>query len=248
MVRNGLQSSRWAMPKGAAAAPVAAAPVTVPPPAANFSWADDVEENLPLPAAAVPVTPVTPSSSNSSSNDGSRPSSGLSSSRWATKPTPAAQTLPTPPSTPPAARKSSSNNNSALAPLVIAFFDESIQTVKMENPLAPGDKGLAASRWATPAPATSPATTTSPAPAKPLLEERGQGVKMVNFFKPGDKGLSASRWAAPVTPAPTTPITSTASSPPAPAKPLLEERGQGVKMVNTFKKGDKGLAASRWAH
>ncbi|KAK3937824.1 hypothetical protein QBC46DRAFT_344196 [Diplogelasinospora grovesii] len=95
----------------------------------------------------------------------------------------------------------------------------------MVNTFKKGDKGLAASRWATPAPVTpaptTPITNTAsspPAPAKPLLEERGQGVKMVNFFKPGDKGLSASRWAtpAPVTPAPTT-------TSPAPVKTFLED-------------------------
>ncbi|KAK4211066.1 hypothetical protein QBC37DRAFT_376411 [Rhypophila decipiens] len=73
--------------------------------------------------------------------------------------------------------------------------------VTMVNPMPQGAKGLAASRWATPAKATPPTkpVSTKPAPTKPasktVLCQESPGVTMVNTFPPGAKGLAASRWA-----------------------------------------------------
>ncbi|KAM7182678.1 hypothetical protein V8F33_014116 [Rhypophila sp. PSN 637] len=107
--------------------------------------------------------------------------------RWATPiPTPA----PTKPAPAPAPAKST----------VRVIYKESPR-VTMENLLPPGAKGLAASRWVTPA---KPTRQTKPAPIKPV---ESPCVTMVNPFPPGAKGLAASHWATPIAtptkPAPT---------------------------------------------
>ncbi|KAM7182679.1 hypothetical protein V8F33_014117 [Rhypophila sp. PSN 637] len=90
--------------------------------------------------------------------------------------------------------------------------------ITMVNPLPPGAKGLAASRWATPAepthqtkPASTKPALTKPAPTTVLYKETPR-VTTVNKFPPGAKGLAASRWATSAEPTPQTkPATPTAA-------------------------------------
>lgn len=143
---------------------------------------------------------------------------GLAASRWAT---PAQPTPPSKPAQPQPGLVQRTPNPSAAQPQTAAQTKTIITSVaaarvidgektkyNVINVLPPGAKGLAASRWATPAqpappraPKTVPARAAAPPAAKTDAGEfkfspkEVDTITMVNKFPPGAKGLKASRWA-----------------------------------------------------
>ncbi|KAK3336256.1 hypothetical protein B0T19DRAFT_480825 [Cercophora scortea] len=255
---KGLAASRWATSELTPPPTLAPSPTLAPAQTKAISTTKSFEKTV--------VASVQPKMENIM-KPGDK---GLASSRWAT-PSPVSDPAPAPsPTLTPAKTKAISTTKSFKKTVVAPVRP------KMENIMKPGDKGLAASRWATPAPATTPASKPAPAPTpaatptKTITTTRAFKKtvvaavlpKMENIMKPGDKGLASSRWATPSLasdPAPAAPAAPTYTPAPTPepeptkaistTKAFDETVVEATRpqMENTMKPGDKGLAASRWA-
>ncbi|KAM7182680.1 hypothetical protein V8F33_014118 [Rhypophila sp. PSN 637] len=118
-----------------------------------------------------------------------------------------------------------------------------VPKVTMVNPLPPGAKGLAASRWATPTPTQTTKAAPTPTPTtKPtaVLCKEVPKVTMARKDWPHHVGPHQHQQQHSL-PLPPTPAVE-----PTPTRVLCKEVPK-VKMVNTFPPGAKGLATSRWA-